>query len=172
MTLQDLPQPIAEAIAPLLDVLPLEQAMEQLVVSEPAPKRAVEAAAQVVEHPAIAAHPPLAAGLWLYVDELDRSHRISQGIDDPTGSYWHAIMHRREGDFSNSLYWLRRTGQHPAMKLVGDDYDPAALVREVERAAGAGSDGGGGGGSRGDGLVERQRREWATLFAWCAKQGC
>ena len=169
MTLQDLPQPIAEAVAPLLEVWPLDRAMEQLVVAEPAPKRAVEAAAQVVEQPAVAAQPALAAGLWLYVDELDRSHRISQGIDNPTGSYWHAIMHRREGDFSNSLYWLQRTGQHPAMKRVGDDYDPAALVREVERAVGAGA--GGGGGTRDDSLVQRQRREWATLFAWCAKQG-
>src|SRR4051812_40242009 len=47
----------------------------------------------------------LLAGLWLYFDWLDESHRVSQSIDTPTGSFWHAIMHRREGDFSNSKYW-------------------------------------------------------------------
>src|SRR5687768_10504407 len=48
------------------------------------------------------------AGLWLYHDFLDESHTLSQCIDTPSGSYWHAIMHRREGDFANSKYWFRR----------------------------------------------------------------
>src|SRR5262245_42828676 len=55
------------------------------------------------------------SGLWLYHDWLDESHRISQSIDTPTGSFWHAIMHRREGDFSNSKYWYARCANHPAM---------------------------------------------------------
>src|SRR5690348_16418541 len=42
------------------------------------------------------------AGLWLWHDWLDESHRISQSLSSATGSFWHAIMHRREGDFSNS----------------------------------------------------------------------
>src|SRR6476661_1793936 len=42
------------------------------------------------------------AGMWLLHDYLDESHNISQRIDTPEGSYWHAIMHRREGDFSNA----------------------------------------------------------------------
>src|SRR5437868_2895832 len=41
------------------------------------------------------------AGLWLYHDYLDESHRISQEIETQTGSYWHGLMHRREPDFSN-----------------------------------------------------------------------
>ena len=52
------------------------------------------------------------AGLWLRHDFLDDSHRISQDLDNPSGSYWHAIMHRREGDFSNSKYWFHRVGDH------------------------------------------------------------
>ena len=48
------------------------------------------------------------AGLWLYHDFLDQSHRISQGLHGREGSYWHGIMHRREGDFANAKYWLRR----------------------------------------------------------------
>ncbi|HEX3996944.1 MAG TPA: hypothetical protein VHX65_00150 [Pirellulales bacterium] len=53
------------------------------------------------------------AGLWLMYDHLDESHTISQSIETPTGSYWHAILHRREGDFSNSKYWFHRVAAHP-----------------------------------------------------------
>src|SRR5262245_30305459 len=48
------------------------------------------------------------AGLWLLHDELDRAHGIVQEVGSESGSFWHAIMHRREGDFSNSRYWYAR----------------------------------------------------------------
>src|SRR3972149_251074 len=38
------------------------------------------------------------AGAWLLYDYLDNSHTISQSIKTHTGSFWHGIMHRREGD--------------------------------------------------------------------------
>lgn len=75
------------------------------------------------------------AGLWLLYDFLDESHTISQRIKSRTGSYWHAIMHRREGDFSNAKYWFNRVGGHPiydplaesAQQLAaGQDLDPPA----------------------------------------------
>jgi len=53
------------------------------------------------------------AGLWLLHNQLDRSHGLSQEIHTPTGSLWHAIMHRREGDYDNAKYWLRQVGDHP-----------------------------------------------------------
>jgi hypothetical protein len=56
------------------------------------------------------------AGLWLLHDYLDESHSISQEVRTPTGSYWHAIMHRREGDFDNAKYWFRRVGKHPVFE--------------------------------------------------------
>ena len=52
------------------------------------------------------------AGLWLVHDFLDESHAISQRIDTPSGSFWHGILHRREGDYSNAKYWFRRVGRH------------------------------------------------------------
>jgi|HigsolmetaAR203D_1030402.scaffolds.fasta_scaffold04565_4 hypothetical protein len=55
------------------------------------------------------------SGLLLWNGNLDRSHTISQGIDNATGSYWHGIMHRMEGDYWNAKYWFRRVGRHPAM---------------------------------------------------------
>jgi hypothetical protein len=64
------------------------------------------------------------AGLWLYHDFLDESHELSQEIGTPTGSYWHALMHRRELDFANSKYWFRRVGNHPVF---------APLAREAAR---------------------------------------
>lgn len=56
-----------------------------------------------------------AAALWLLAGELERSHSASQSIKDRDGSYWHGIMHRREGDFSNAKYWFRQTSAHPVI---------------------------------------------------------
>lgn len=57
------------------------------------------------------------AGLLLWHGRLDDSHRVSQVIENEglhrAGDYWHAIMHRREGDFGNSKYWFRHVGSHP-----------------------------------------------------------
>lgn len=53
------------------------------------------------------------SALWLVVGELDRSHSVSQNDSSAEGSFWHGIMHRREGDFSNAKYWFRQAGSHP-----------------------------------------------------------
>ena len=58
------------------------------------------------------------AGLWLWHDYLARSHDFSQEIHTPSGSYWHAIMHRREPDYSNSKYWYRRVGDHEIFPML------------------------------------------------------
>jgi hypothetical protein len=58
------------------------------------------------------------AGLWLWHDQLDASHWISQSLHTASGSFWHAIMHRREGDFSNSQYWYARCANHPALPTL------------------------------------------------------
>ncbi len=153
----NLPEPIAQATKPLFDVLPLDAAMEALVVTDSAPPSHVALVESIVAVPAIAAKPALCAALWLYADELDRSHVISQGIPDATGSFWHGIMHRREGDFGNSHYWFHKVGDHPVTREI-PDYDPHTFIDEVERRY------------RGDApdLVALQRCEWETLFAWCA----
>ena len=76
------------------------------------------------------------AALWLRANDLDGSHRISQGIASAEGSYWHAIMHRREPDYSNSLYWFRRVGRHPVLEgLAGDAAKRATAMGDESLAA-------------------------------------
>lgn len=170
--LANLPNPLDDVLAPLFSALPLDRAMNALVVRGGGGTH-TDLVEKIVKHPAIQARPELAAGLWLYVDDLDRSHTISQGIETPTGSFWHAIMHRREGDFSNSKYWYRRVGHHPAMSAIevagggaaaGTDvggYDPFGFVDRVQRCVERE-------GGRCVDLEALQRREWAALFEWCA----
>ncbi len=58
------------------------------------------------------------AGIWLLAGDLNRSHEVSQNLDTAEGSYWHGIMHRREGDFWNAKYWFRKVGPHPVMEQL------------------------------------------------------
>lgn len=150
--------PVRSACDPLFQVLPIERAMPKLLVTEPAGTEALEAAATVVSNPEIAGRPSLVAGIWLYVDDLDRSHRSSQTDDSPEGAMWHSIMHRREGDFGNSRYWLRRAAGLTVFAGL-DEYDLSQMILDVERAGGADP-------AR---LVELQRLEWLALFGWCSR---
>lgn len=99
------------------------------------------------------------AGLWLYFDFLDESHRISQDVETPTGSYWHAVMHRREPDPSNSKYWWRRVGNHPVLTEL--EYgDPVAFVDRCERVRGTRS-------AEEAECMQLQLAEWHALFRYC-----
>ncbi|QOV89025.1 hypothetical protein [Humisphaera borealis] len=121
----------------------------------------------------------LLAGLWLWHDWLDESHTLSQSIESSTGSFWHAIMHRREGDFSNAKYWYARCGGHPAharfraavaglpsspenaelSRLLGGGRDGYALVDLAEEAEDLPADA-----PLRSAVVRLQRMEWAALF--------
>lgn len=163
MTAFKLPDAIEEAVSPLFEKLPLDEAMPRLVEAGEQPSAFSAMVDDIIQTSAIQPHPPLIAGLWLYVDELDKSHRVSQSMHDATGAYWHGIMHRREGDFSNSHHWFRQASPHPAFKDVGNDYDPHSFVDEVEAAYRNQA--------ASEALIDLQRREWLTLFVWCAQQG-
>ena len=107
------------------------------------------------------------SGLWLLHNYLDRSHTISQGIHSPSGSFWHGIMHRREGDFSNAKYWFRRVGDHPVYEQIADEaglshWDPFAFVDQCQAAlAGHGDP---------PRCLALQQAEWQLLFTWCHNQ--
>lgn len=126
----------------------------------------------------------LLAGLWLYHDWLDESHVISQGLHSETGSFWHAIMHRREGDFSNSQYWYARCRHHPVLpamaaaanavlnplpadksllRLTNPTWSPNAFVDLVEAVHDDPRD------PRHGAAVSLQQIEWRLLFDHCTR---
>jgi hypothetical protein len=150
-----LPGDLRAALQPLFEAVPPDAAMPRLTGEHPHHTAVLE---PLLKAPLIAGRPDLQAGLWLYVDALERSHQISQGIDTPTGAFWHGIMHRREGDFGNSHYWFRRVGSHPVIDAI-EDYDPHVFIDAVAYADPEDAE-----------LVARQRREWAALFSWCARE--
>jgi hypothetical protein len=71
-----------------------------------------------------------AGALWLH-GFLDDSHQIVQKNSSAEASYWHALMHRSEGDFGNSIYWFGKVGKHPVY---------VALRQEVEKLEGSSKD--------------------------------
>lgn len=113
--------------------------------------------------------PACRAGLWLFFDFLDESHRISQDDEsDPDRNFWHAVMHRREPDPSNSKYWWRKVGPHPVLEQLaeqapplGYDYaSPHDFVDFCERVRGSGS--------ADEEVAKRvQLLEWQLLFDHC-----
>jgi hypothetical protein len=140
---------------------------ERLPVLGPgSPNLAAKPLLQVIDVPRVCL-----AGLWLLHDFLDESHAISQELDTAEGSFWHAIMHRREPDASNSNYWWRQVGSHPVLDQLREESPavgyafttPEAFVDFCERVRGTHSD---------DEMVARrvQRLEWQLLFDWCHRQ--
>jgi hypothetical protein len=106
------------------------------------------------------------AGLWLLAGDLERSHSFSQELPCRDGSFWHGIMHRREGDFGNSKYWFRKVGDHPVFEQVaeltaGTYEDPFDFVDECSRAIRKKSD------EAYQSCMLAQWAEWQALMVHC-----
>jgi hypothetical protein len=60
------------------------------------------------------AHPPASLSksllaLWhAAAGDWESAHQIAQDIDDATGAWIHAYLHRKEGDLGNAGYWYKR----------------------------------------------------------------
>jgi hypothetical protein len=121
------------------------------------------------------------AGVWLLHDFLDESHELSQGINTSEGSFWHGIMHRREGDFSNAKYWFRHVGDHPVYESLVIRAQELANERDAAAAAAKLTSGGTWepyafvdlcqaaerGGTHRELCLDLQQAEWELLFDFC-----
>jgi hypothetical protein len=110
------------------------------------------------------------AGLYLYFSCLKEAHEIAQNLDNHEGSFWHAILHRMEGDIGNSRYWFHRVPSHPVYPLLQREaealgystsgrWDPSSFAGFCESAPG----------TKNEDLAKRvQLAEWQLLFDYCA----
>lgn len=106
------------------------------------------------------------SGLYLYFSALDESHTVSQAIHTRSGSYWHGIMHRQEGDWENAKYWFRRVAFHPVFtEIERETEEPWDAFAFVERCAAASQ-------GRGDERAARrlQMIEWRLLIEHCYRK--
>jgi hypothetical protein len=120
--------------------------------------------------PAARAPEAALAGLYVYFSCFEEAHTAAQDIDTPEGSYWHAIVHRREPNAENAAYWFRQVGTHPIFPALAQaagsegPWDPFAFIEMCEQARGL----------PGQELETRARAvqlaEWQLLFDWCARR--
>lgn len=93
-----------------------------------------------VRLPASVGKTALRAGLFQWHDFLDESHEQSQSIEgegeNQIGDYWHAIMHRREPDYSNAKYWFRQFKSQPSyleLRQVADGILAACTAPDASK---------------------------------------
>ena len=77
--------------------------------------------------------PPLRA-LWHDArGDWAAAHQVAQDIDNETGSWIHAYLHRKEGDLGNAGYWYRRARKaewHDSLDAEWEQIATALLPQE------------------------------------------
>ena len=79
-------------------------------------------------------HPPAvlpAALLALWHDargDWNAAHQTAQDIQDATGAWIHAYLHRKEGDLSNANYWYRRAGRPECRATLSAEWEEIAAA--------------------------------------------
>jgi hypothetical protein len=85
--------------------------------------------ATLSEHAPPAGLAPALVALWHDAcGDWDKAHGVAQDIDDETGAWVHAYLHRKEGDLSNAGYWYRRAGKPPATGSLEAELDAIAAA--------------------------------------------
>lgn len=80
------------------------------------------------DQPPVAISPALRA-LWYDArGDWDAAHNTAQAIEDETGAWVHAYLHRKEGDASNAAYWYRRARKPIATDPLDAEWERIALA--------------------------------------------
>ncbi len=115
-------------------------------------------------------------GLLYAVDGIEQAHPIFQKAESDEGSYWHGMVHRREGDFDNARYWFRRAGtlacfaalhgaaaRHSPTMARQPNWDAYLFTDECEQARFGAEE-------LTPELAKLQRVEFNSLFDYCWRQ--
>jgi hypothetical protein len=60
--------------------------------------------------------------------DWDMAHRVAQDVEDASGAWVHAYLHRKEGDESNAAYWYRRAGKAIARSSLEEEWTEIAMA--------------------------------------------
>jgi len=109
--------------------------------------------------------PSVISGLHLLNDDIKNAHEVAQANEgDVSCDTWHAFLHRREGDYWNSGWWISRLS-HPLLltfastsSLPAARADAKSFVSACERV--------GTGRSKDDVLEKRQYEQMKELVEW------
>lgn len=75
---------------------------------------------------------PALHALWLEArGDWQGAHRIAQEVEDASGAWVHAYLHRKEGDRENASYWYGQAGQSFFAGSLDDEWEQItrALLR-------------------------------------------
>lgn len=64
--------------------------------------------------------------------DRDAAHRVAQDVEDETGAWVHAYLHRKEGDASNAAYWYHRAGRAVARGALDAEWEEIATALLVD----------------------------------------
>ena len=53
----------------------------------------------------------------------DKAHGVAQSVNDATGAWVHAYLHRKEGDTSNASYWYTRASKSMPDISLEEEWD-------------------------------------------------
>jgi hypothetical protein len=71
--------------------------------------------------------PPALVALWHDAKgHWNAAHTAAQDVDDESGAWVHAYLHRKEGDETNAGYWYRRAGRPHVRGSLGEEWEAIA----------------------------------------------
>jgi hypothetical protein len=67
---------------------------------------------------------PALRALWHDASgDWESAHGVAQAIEDESGAWVHAYLHRKEGDATNAAYWYRRARKPVATDALSEEWE-------------------------------------------------